>query len=74
MSDLVRSAGFTAYTIWIDGVDLFARFEADDTALAGRRMQAHPVCQQWLREMAPLMDVQNPLDPWKALTPVFNLR
>lgn len=71
MTELVKEAGFTKYAIYRDGVDLFSYFEADDLDLANARMRNDRRCQAWLVQMAPLMDVAEPQDPWHPIEETF---
>jgi L-rhamnose mutarotase len=68
-----RSAGFKDYSIFMRGEELFATFAAIDANEAARQLATDPVFEPWMRYVAPIMDVQDPLNPWQELERVFYL-
>lgn len=71
MAQLVRDVGFTKYAIYREGLDLFAYFEAPDIDGSTRLMRADPRCAAWLRQLAPMMDAADPMDPWEPMEETF---
>ncbi|MFB7918988.1 L-rhamnose mutarotase [Streptomyces sp. NPDC056061] len=57
LTDAIRAAGATAWTIWRSGTDLFHLIECDDYAGLLNRLRHHPVNVAWQERMGELLDV-----------------
>jgi L-rhamnose mutarotase len=75
LADLLRSAGISDYSIFLDEetLTLFAVRKETDSAKAAQ-LRDHPVVRRWWDSMAPLMDVRADNEPVAhALKEVFYL-
>ena len=57
LTDAIRAAGATAWTIWRSGTDLFHVIDCDDYAALLACLSAQPVNIAWQARMAGLLDV-----------------
>jgi L-rhamnose mutarotase len=57
LTDAIRAAGATAWTIWRSGTDLFHVIECDDYAALLSALEGLPVNVAWQARMAELLDV-----------------
>ncbi len=77
MTDALRSAGWTNYTLFLadDGL-LVGYLETDDYAAAQRRMAQADANERWQAEMAPFfadLGDQRPDEGFRRLAEVFHL-
>jgi len=77
MTDALRKAGWTNYTLFLadDGL-LVGYLETDDYAAAQRRMEQTGVNERWQAEMAPFfvdLGDQRPDEGFRRLDEVFHL-
>jgi L-rhamnose mutarotase len=54
--DLIRAAGISRYTIWLDGTDLFLTKETDTPDRGETLDMGNPVHLEWATTMRPLFD------------------
>jgi L-rhamnose mutarotase len=73
MQDVIALSGIKNYSIYIDGLDLFAYFEVDDVERAYRFLAEQPIARRWQAAMAGFMDSDNLTMPWQVLEEVFHL-
>ncbi|MGP8303023.1 L-rhamnose mutarotase [Streptomyces inhibens] len=57
LTDAIRAAGATSWTIWRSGTDLFHVLECDDYARLLAELESLPVNIAWQARMAELLDV-----------------
>jgi len=57
LTDAIRAAGGTAWTIWRSGTDLFHVIDCEDYAALLAYLSARPVNTAWQARMAELLDV-----------------
>ena len=57
LTEAIRAAGATSWTIWRGGTDLFHVIECEDYASLLARLSAQPVNTAWQARMAELLDV-----------------
>jgi L-rhamnose mutarotase len=57
LTDAIRAAGATSWTIWRSGTDLFHVLECADYALLLAELEKLPVNVAWQARMAELLDV-----------------
>ncbi|MDR6977981.1 L-rhamnose mutarotase [Streptomyces sp. 3330] len=57
LTDAVRAAGATSWTIWRSGAELFHLLECEDYARLLAELEALPVNVVWQARMAELLDV-----------------
>ncbi|MFF5284542.1 L-rhamnose mutarotase [Streptomyces sp. NPDC013171] len=57
LTDAIRAAGVTAWTIWRSGTDLFHLLECEDYARLLAELEHLPVNIVWQARMADLLDV-----------------
>jgi len=57
LTDAIRTAGATDWTIWRSGTDLFHVIECEDYAALLADLSAEPVNTAWQARMAGLLDV-----------------
>ncbi|MFF5715021.1 L-rhamnose mutarotase [Streptomyces sp. 62] len=57
LTDAIRAAGVTAWTIWRSGTDLFHLLECEDYAWLLAELEHLPVNIVWQARMADLLDV-----------------
>lgn len=57
LTDAIRAAGITSWTIWRSGRELFHVVECDDYAAAIAELSRLPVNITWQARIAPLLDV-----------------
>ena len=56
MLDALKAAGARDYSIFLNGIDLFAYLEVDDFARFREQMAAAEINDRWQAEMAELID------------------
>jgi L-rhamnose mutarotase len=56
LTDAIRSAGVTRWTIWRSGTDLFHVIDCADYAVMLSALNANPVNAEWQARMAELLD------------------
>jgi L-rhamnose mutarotase len=56
MLDALKAAGARDYSIFLNGIDLFAYLEVDDFARFREQMAATEINDRWQAEMAELID------------------
>jgi L-rhamnose mutarotase len=74
--DACRRAGLRNYSLFRDGRDVFACFEADDAGAALAALGADPANAPWQQRMAPLMEVAGSFreqQPMRFLEEVWHL-
>ncbi|MFF2148757.1 L-rhamnose mutarotase [Kitasatospora sp. NPDC058190] len=57
LTDAIRAAGVTSWTIWRSGSELFHLLECEDYARLLARLEGLPVNIAWQARMADLLDV-----------------
>lgn len=57
LTDAIRAAGATSWTIWRSGTDLFHLVECDDYGALLAQLEKLPVNVAWQARMADLLDV-----------------
>lgn len=57
LTEAIRAAGATSWTIWRSGTDLFHLLECDDYARLLAELEQLPVNVTWQARMADLLDV-----------------
>jgi L-rhamnose mutarotase len=57
LTDAIRAAGATSWTIWRSGTDLFHVIDCEDYAALLAYLSAQPVNTAWQARMARLLDV-----------------
>ncbi|ANP50953.1 L-rhamnose mutarotase [Streptomyces griseochromogenes] len=57
LTDAIRAAGATSWTIWRNGTDLFHLLECEDYARLLAALERLPVNVAWQARMAELLDV-----------------
>jgi L-rhamnose mutarotase len=57
LTEAIRAAGATAWTIWRSGTDLFHVIDCEDYAALLSYLSAQPVNAAWQARMAGLLDV-----------------
>ena len=73
MQSVIVQSGIRNYSIYRDGRDLFSYFEAEDLERAYAFLEQQSITQQWQEAMAPLMDAEDEIMPWRVLEEVFHL-
>ncbi|MBI4578131.1 MAG: L-rhamnose mutarotase [Planctomycetes bacterium] len=69
-----RRSGIRNYSIFRDGVQLFACFEADDPEASIERLAREPIMKEWWAKTNPLMEVDSTGMPRiRRLPEVFHL-
>jgi L-rhamnose mutarotase len=56
LTDAIRAAGATSWTIWRSGTDLFHLIECDDYGALLAALADHPVNVAWQGQMAQLLE------------------
>jgi L-rhamnose mutarotase len=56
LTDAIRAAGATSWTIWRSGTDLFHLIECDDYSALLAALAGHPVNVAWQGQMAQLLE------------------
>jgi L-rhamnose mutarotase len=56
LTDAIRAAGATSWTIWRSGTELFHVIDCDDYAALLAQLAASPVNQRWQQRMAGLLE------------------
>jgi len=69
MLEALRRAGFRNYSIYRDGLTLFAYFEADDVSQAATRIVADPVNTRWAAMMSDILVTDS--DPATGFVPAL---
>jgi L-rhamnose mutarotase len=77
IGDEVRAAhtraGFTNYSIYRDGLDLFGYFEADDPMACFARIELEPVMKEWWAKTNPLMHTEGGKPLFRHIPEVFHM-
>jgi len=73
MHEAIERSGIRNYSIYLDGLDLFAYFEVDDVERAYNFLAQQPIAQRWQESMSDYMDAEDPAHPWRVLDEVFHL-
>lgn len=71
--ELISQAGIRNYSVFLSDRILFSYLETDDWAASADYLSHQSVCVAWQRLMAPLMDAEDPLSPWKVIDEIFHL-
>jgi L-rhamnose mutarotase len=66
LTDAIRAAGATSWTIWRSGTDLFHLLECADYARLLAELERLPVNLAWQARMAELLDVAHDYSPQGA--------
>jgi L-rhamnose mutarotase len=56
LTDAIRAAGATSWTIWRSGTELFHLIECDDYGALLARLAGHPANRAWQDQMAQLLE------------------
>jgi L-rhamnose mutarotase len=56
LTDAIRAAGATSWTIWRSGTELFHVIDCDDYASLLAQLAGNPVNQRWQERMAGLLE------------------
>lgn len=73
---VLKQAGISDYSIFRRGSELFFCLQADDFEEAWAKVEESSVNARWQREMAPLFDVPEPVEPgerFPMMAEVFRL-
>ncbi len=77
IGDAVRAAhsraGFTNYSIYRDGLDLFAYFEAEDPEACFVRIEQEPIMEEWWAKTNPLMHTDGGKPLFKPIPEIFHM-
>jgi L-rhamnose mutarotase len=76
LTDAIRAAGVTGWSIWRSGTDLFHVIDCEDYAAALAALSASPVNASWQARMAELLDTPHDYSaagPGAALPLVWRL-
>ena len=66
-------AGFRNYSIFRNGLDLFAYYEADDTPGCLQRIEDEPVMAVWWARTNPLMETDGNKPLFRPIPEVFHM-
>ncbi len=77
IGDAVRAAhsraGFTDYSIYRDGLDLFAYFEAEDPEACFARIEREAIMEEWWAKTNPLMRTDGGKPLFRPIPEVFHM-